>query len=159
MLKYKLLAAAASAAAFAWPAAAQDAKVDAGVEAEVQAEVQAGDPSAATQADVQSDAAGEAGTEAEAEADAQAAAGPQGGGAEPIIAATAADVRAGVAVLDPEGGVVGTVESVDAEGAVVSTGSVRAKMPISSFGKNARGLVISMTRAELEAAAAARTPS
>jgi preprotein translocase subunit YajC len=76
-----------------------------------------------------------------------------------VTAATAADVRAGVAVVDTQGGAVGTIESVDAEGAVVATGNVRAKLPISSFGRNAQGLVISLTRAELEAAASAQTPS
>jgi preprotein translocase subunit YajC len=76
-----------------------------------------------------------------------------------VTAATAADLRAGAAVVDTQGGAVGTIESVDAEGAVVSTGTVRAKLPLSSFGRNDRGLVISLTRAQLEAAASAQTPS
>jgi hypothetical protein len=42
---------------------------------------------------------------------------------------------------------------VTAEGAVVSTGSTRAQIPLSGFGKTERGLVLGMTKTELEAAA------
>jgi hypothetical protein len=98
--------------------------------------------------------------EARAEAAAEAPAGtaPAATAAQ-VTAATAADIRAGISVRDPQGGLVGTVESVDAEGAVVSTGSVRAKLPMASFGKNEQGLVISLTKAEFEAAARAQSPS
>ena len=41
---------------------------------------------------------------------------------------------------------VGTIESADAAGAVVATGTVRAKLPLASFGRNGQGLVIAMTR-------------
>lgn len=87
------------------------------------------------------------------------AAAPEPAEAAAVTAATAADVRSGAEVRDTSGGLVGTIESVDAEGAVVATGSVRAKLPFSSFGKNGEGLVISVTRAELEAAAAAQSHS
>jgi hypothetical protein len=90
--------------------------------------------------------------EADTSATAEAEAGP-------VTAATAADVRAGIEVRDTKGGLVGTVESVDAEGAVVATGNVRAKLPFRSFGKNNLGLVISLTRAQLEAQAAAESSS
>jgi hypothetical protein len=79
--------------------------------------------------------------------------------AGPVSVATAADLQAGVQVLDATGGLVGTVESADADSAVVSTGTVRAEIPLRSFGKNNRGLVISMTRAQLEAAAQAPSAS
>jgi hypothetical protein len=102
----------------------------------------------------------EARVEAEAEADAavetQADDGSPTGGA--IVAATRSDVRAGAEVRDTQGGLVGTVESVDSDGAVVSTGNVRAKLPFGSFGRNDRGLVISLSRAELEAAASSQSP-
>lgn len=78
--------------------------------------------------------------------------------AGPVTEATAVDFRTGIEVRDPNGGLVGTVEAVDAEGAVVSTGSVRAKLPFRSFGKNNLGLVISLTRSQLEAAAARQNP-
>lgn len=83
---------------------------------------------------------------------------PQAGTPAPagqITQATAADVRTGVQVRDTTGGLVGTIESVDASGAVVSTGTARAKIPVASFGRNNQGLVISMNKAELEAAVAA----
>lgn len=108
---------------------------------------------AQAEARVEAEGEGEADTAAEAEADDGS---PAGGS---IVAATRSDFRAGAEVRDPEGGLVGTVESVDDDGAVVSTGSVRAKLPFGSFGKNDRGLVISLSRAELEAAAAAQSPS
>ncbi len=71
----------------------------------------------------------------------------------PVVAATPADIRAGAQVIHTSGEAVGTVESVDEDGAVVSTGSRRAKLPFASFGKNNRGLVIALTKAQLEAAA------
>ena len=73
-------------------------------------------------------------------------------------AATAADVTAGAQVRDTAGAEVGTVESVDADSAIVSTGSVRADIPITSFGRNGQGLVLAMTRTQLEAAARAAAP-
>jgi hypothetical protein len=75
-----------------------------------------------------------------------------------VTTATAADVKAGVPVFDQKGGVVGKIESVSAKGAVVSTGKARAVIPVSSFGKNDKGLVMSMTKAELEAASAKSAP-
>lgn len=75
-------------------------------------------------------------------------------------AATAADVQAGAEVRDTDGNVVGTIESVDANGAVIATGEARVQIPVSSFAKSDKGLVIAMTKAELEAAAkAAAEPS
>lgn len=70
-----------------------------------------------------------------------------------ITAATAADVKAGVPVFDAKGGVVGKVDSVSAKGAVIDTGTVKATVPAASFAKNDKGLVISMSKAEIEAAA------
>lgn len=72
-------------------------------------------------------------------------------------AATAADVKAGVSVYDQKGGLVGKVESVSAKGAVVSTGTVKASIPVSSFAKGDKGLIISMTKAELDASAKQKT--
>ena len=75
-----------------------------------------------------------------------------------LIPATEADIKAGVAVFDADGNAVGKIESVDAKGAVVSTGSAKAQVPLSSFGRSDKGLVISMSRAELEAAAKEKAP-
>ena len=120
------------------------AKPATGAEAQVQAE-QAADRAVA-----------EARAEVLAEAQTEAAAQGEADAVRPV---TISDVRAGNAVHDTQGGVVGTVESVDERGAVVSTGRARARLPFSSFGRNGRGLVIAMTRAQFEAEAAARTPS
>ena len=142
--KCLLLIAAASLIVFGFPARAQPESTPADAETARQAE-QAADEAVA-------DARAEVVAEAQAEADART-------GGETIVPITISDVREGSPVHDPDGGLVGTIESVDENGAVVSTGSARARLPFSSFGKNARGLVISLSRAQLEAAVAARTPS
>ena len=76
-----------------------------------------------------------------------------GNAAPELTAATAADVKAGVSVYDQKGNVVGKIDSVTADGAVVSTGKIKASIPLSSFAKNDQGLVISMTKSELDAQA------
>jgi len=76
-----------------------------------------------------------------------------GNAAPELTAATAADVKAGVSVYDQKGKVVGKIESVTSDGAVVSTGKTKASIPISSFAKSDQGLVISMSKAELDAQA------
>ena len=101
-------------------------------------------------------AVAEARAEVLAEARSEAA---QADEAEAPKAVTISDVREGSIVHDTQGGRVGTIESVDENGAVVSTGRARAKLPFSSFGKDGSGLVISMTRAQLEAEVAARPAS
>lgn len=72
--------------------------------------------------------------------------------------ATAADVKAGVSVYDQNGGMVGKVDSVSSKGAVVNTGTVKAAIPVSSFAKNEKGLVIAMTKAEIDAQAKKSPP-
>jgi hypothetical protein len=62
-------------------------------------------------------------------------------------------VKAGVKVFDQTGAEVGKIDSVKGDAAVVNTGKARAEIPISSFGKNDSGLVISVTKAEIEAKA------
>jgi len=67
-------------------------------------------------------------------------------------------VKAGVSVYDQKGGRVGKIESVSSKGAVVSTGTVKVSIPVSSFAKNDKGLVIAMTKAEIDASAKKSTP-
>jgi len=76
-----------------------------------------------------------------------------GNAAPELSAATSADVKAGVSVYDQKGKVVGKIDSVTSEGAVVSTGKTKASIPISSFAKSDQGLVISMSKSELDAQA------
>ena len=116
-------------------------------------------PAAAQPAPAKADAAAAAEPAETAQAETTAEADAGAAASSDVTTATSSEVRAGSAVFDTSGGEVGTVESVDENGAVVSTGSARARLPFSSFGKNDRGLVISMSRAQLEAAVAARTPS
>jgi hypothetical protein len=66
---------------------------------------------------------------------------------------TKADVKKGVAVYDAKGGRIGKIESVSGENAVVSTGTARASIPISSFAKNDKGLMLATTKAEINAQA------
>jgi len=67
-----------------------------------------------------------------------------------VTAATAADVKAGVEVFDQSGALVGKVDSVGANGAVVNTGNARAEIPVASFGKNDKGLGVAITKAEID---------
>ena len=141
-LKKMLLTTMASAAALAVPLGAASAQTDtgAGLSAEVQSTVDAAaDPAASPPA--------EAGAQAQVPA-----------GDTKVVAATEADVKAGNAVHDTSGASVGTIESVSASGAVISTGKSRIQVPLASLGKNDKGLVIAMSKAELDAAAAASPP-
>lgn len=70
-----------------------------------------------------------------------------------VTLATAEDIKAGLSVYDEKGGMVGKVETVSPKGAVVNTGKARAEIALSSFGKNDQGLVISITKADIEAKA------
>jgi hypothetical protein len=79
-------------------------------------------------------------------------------GAGDVKAVTAADVKTGATVNDTKGNPVGKIESVSADAAVVSTGTARAEIPLTSFARNEQGLVIAMTKAELEAAAKKKSP-
>ena len=75
--------------------------------------------------------------------------------------ATAAEVIAGAAVNDTAGAQLGTIESVDANGAVIVTAVGRALIPMEAFGKNSNGLLLQTTKAQFDAqvAQANATPS
>ncbi len=73
------------------------------------------------------------------------------------VAAAPADVVAGSALSDSKGEPIGTIESVDAEGAVVASGTTRIRVPLNSFGKNKKGLLLGITKADFEAAVAKAT--
>jgi len=72
-------------------------------------------------------------------------------------ATAGAGVTAGAAVFDASGNPVGTIESVSGANAVLSTGTVKASIPVASFAKGAKGLVVGITKADLEAQVAAAT--
>lgn len=116
------------------------------VDTSVQSDPVQADTSVTTRTDMSADMPS-AQTQAQTSADAGA-----------VTQATSADVTAGAMVHDTSGGMVGTVESVDAAGAVVAVGATKVQIPVASFAKNDRGLVIAMTRAEIEAAAQGERP-
>ena len=75
--------------------------------------------------------------------------------------ATAAEIIAGAPVNDSAGVQLGTIESVDAQGAVIATAVGRALIPVEAFGKNSHGLLLQTTKAQFDAsvASANATPS
>ena len=75
-----------------------------------------------------------------------------------VAKATASDVKSGESVYDQKGGVVGKIVSSTAKTAVIDTGTTKASVPISSLGKSDKGLVIGMTKAEIDAAAKKKKP-
>ena len=72
-------------------------------------------------------------------------------------APAAAPVTVGASVVDTKGQPVGTIESVSGANAVLSTGSAKASIPVSSFAKGPGGLVIGISKADLEAQVAQAT--
>jgi len=80
-------------------------------------------------------------------------AAPAAGQAPASATPGTASVTAGAAVLDAKGGAVGTVASVTGEIAVIDTGTVKASVPVASLATSDKGVLIGMTKAELEAAA------
>jgi hypothetical protein len=70
-----------------------------------------------------------------------------------IAKATAADLKAGVSVYDQKGALVGKIVSSSAKGAILDTGAVKATIPAASFAKSDKGLVIGMTKSEIDATA------
>lgn len=80
----------------------------------------------------------------------------QAASSAPAAAATASVTpTVGAKVYDPQGAEVGAIEKVDAANAVVYTGTKRATLPVAAFAKNDKGLLISMSQAQLNAAVAA----
>ena len=70
----------------------------------------------------------------------------------------AAAVTAGASVKGPKGEPVGTIKSVDGQYAVLDTGAKQAKLLLSAFASTDGGLVIGLTKAQVEAAAGAAAP-
>jgi hypothetical protein len=68
--------------------------------------------------------------------------------------ATPAEIVAGSLLSDNAGEAIGTVESVSADGAVVSNGTVRVMVPLDAFGIAGSRLMLGITKAEFDAAAA-----
>ena len=71
----------------------------------------------------------------------------------PAISATPAEVKPGMQVVDPSGGVVGTVTAVDAGNLVLKTDKHELHLPLASFTASEGKLLFGMTAAQLNAEA------
>lgn len=56
----------------------------------------------------------------------------------------------GVTVYDPQGGVVGKVESLAGENVILDTGAAKATLPKSAFGSGAKGPSVNATKTQIE---------
>lgn len=68
------------------------------------------------------------------------------------------DPKVGDPVYDPAGNSVGAIETAENGVAVIATGKAKARIPYSSFATGPNGLVIALSKTELELAAAGKTP-
>ena len=68
--------------------------------------------------------------------------------------ATPAEIVAGSALADSAGTLIGTVESVTADGAIVVSGAARVMVPLEAFGIDGGRLLLGITKGEFDAAAA-----
>jgi hypothetical protein len=66
-------------------------------------------------------------------------------------AAAVADLVPGAAVSDARGAKLGTIDSVAADGVVVSSEAGKVKVPLDAFGKNRGGLLLGVAKAEFDA--------
>lgn len=71
-------------------------------------------------------------------------------GASEATSAVTVEIKQGDNVVDPQGGAVGTIAGVQAGNAIVDTGTHKATLPIASFAKSDKGLMISATKAQLD---------
>lgn len=79
-------------------------------------------------------------------------------GGAPLFAQNATvEVAAGAIVYDTQGAEVGRVDKVDGGIAVVNTGKNSASVPVTGIGRNEKGLLLLMTREQLDAAVEAAT--
>jgi len=64
--------------------------------------------------------------------------------------ATASDLAVGAAIADSKGVQVGYIKSIDPDGVVVATVGGQVKVPSDALGKNQKGLLIGMTKADFD---------
>ena len=69
----------------------------------------------------------------------------------PAIAAKPADIVAQAVVSDKSGQPIGTIASVDADGAVVATAAGKVMVPLNAFGKNKNGLLLDTSKRDFDA--------
>jgi len=83
---------------------------------------------------------------------AQETSAPAAAGADTAAAAQSATAKAGDTVYDQAGDVVGTVEKVEGANFVISTGTNRATLALTTLATGPKGLVIGVTKAQLDEA-------
>jgi len=66
---------------------------------------------------------------------------------------SAVAVTAGAQVFDQSGGTVGKIDSVEGQFAVLATDKSKVRLPVTSFAKGDKGLIIGMTKDQVDAAA------
>lgn len=66
-------------------------------------------------------------------------------GAAAVRKVTASEISVGAAVRDVNGQAIGKVASVDPDGVVLDTGSLKVKVPVVAFGRDNSGLLIGIT--------------
>jgi hypothetical protein len=64
--------------------------------------------------------------------------------------ATAADLTVGATISDSKGLEVGYIKSIDPTGVTVATIGGQVKVPADAFGKNSKGLLIGMSKADFD---------
>lgn len=74
--------------------------------------------------------------------------------AQGVPAPVAEILAVGATVFGPEGGEVGKIEKMEGGNVVIFTGTQRATLPATALGRTEKGLVISMTKAQLDSAVA-----
>ncbi len=67
---------------------------------------------------------------------------------------TAATPTIGATVYDPAGTPAGTIKTVDAQSVLIATGTNDVAVPLSAIGSSPKGVTVTLTRAQLDAAAA-----
>lgn len=72
--------------------------------------------------------------------------------AQDVPDAVAAALAVGATVYAPDGSEVGTIKNMPGGNVVISTGKHDATLPATVFGMNEKGLLIAMTKAQLDAA-------
>jgi len=64
--------------------------------------------------------------------------------------AKAADLTAGAEIADNKGVEVGYIKSIDTDGVVVATAAGQVKVPAEALGRNSKGLLIGMSKADFD---------
>jgi len=64
--------------------------------------------------------------------------------------AAAADLTVGAQIADNKGIEIGYIKAVDPDGVVVATAAGQVKVPSDAFGRNTKGLLIGMTKADFD---------